>query len=40
MSPPLINSDIAYRKTPLSTLVGTAITKVITPRRVYTFDTH
>jgi D-alanyl-D-alanine carboxypeptidase len=33
----LINSDIAYKGTPLSTLLGKAITKVITPRNVYTF---
>jgi D-alanyl-D-alanine carboxypeptidase len=33
----LINSDIAYKRTPLSTLLGEAITKVITPRNVYTF---
>ncbi len=33
----LINSDIAYKGTPLSTLLGEAITKVITPRNVYSF---
>jgi D-alanyl-D-alanine carboxypeptidase len=34
----LINSDIAYKGTPLSTLLGEAITKVITPRNVYSFE--
>jgi D-alanyl-D-alanine carboxypeptidase len=33
----LVNSDIAYNKTPLSTLLGEAITKVITPHNIYTF---
>jgi D-alanyl-D-alanine carboxypeptidase len=33
----LVNSDIAYKKTPLSTLLGQAITKVITPHNIYTF---
>ena len=33
----LINSDIAYKGTPLSTLLGEAVTKVITPRNVYSF---
>ncbi len=33
----LVNSDIPYQKTPLSTLLGEAITKVITPRNIYTF---
>jgi hypothetical protein len=33
----LVNSDIPYKKTPLSTLLGEAITKVITPHNVYSF---
>jgi D-alanyl-D-alanine carboxypeptidase len=33
----LANSDIPYHKTPLSTLLGEAVTKVITPHNIYTF---
>jgi D-alanyl-D-alanine carboxypeptidase len=33
----LANSDIPYQKTPLSTLLGEAVTKVITPHNMYTF---
>ena len=32
----LVNSDIDYRGSELPTLLGTAITKIITPRHVYT----